>query len=602
MPLVGRRVRHRTKDADAGIVDEHIEPPELPDRGVDGYFDLVLPADVGANTQHLQARDLPELGGGDLERRVRGGHDRHARASIEKRACDREADSAGTTGHDRDFPCQGRHQLLQYTGRRHPRGSSASAPPGNMTTVAIIGAGELGGATAQALAARESADRLVLIDAAADIAAGKALDIRQAGAIDRYHTHLEGTSDLSGAIGCSVCVIADRAGQSPSEWQGEEGLSMLARLARYLADAPVVFAGSTQADLIALGAREVPLRWERLIGSLPEALASSLAAVVAVEARCSSTDVNLAVLGAPPAGFVVLWSEATIGGYALERVLAPVQLARIEARATYLWPARAVRPRRRRRARRRRHSSRVAPLVHRAYAAWRRIRRAPSRRRAARRPSSARHRSHSRARAECARSRATRNRAGRVKWDRKMLLLLARLALLASLAGAVTAAPPSIEPEAILRHIQFLAADVEAAARATGDIEIRRGGPGAGRSDDSSFVVRRVPALHFFTGFHADYHDPGDDWNRVNGAGRRTHRDAGPGSGRAHRRADRPAGVRPQEVSAVGSHAPTLPTPPLCPAIPSRPVSSGAASALWRRHAGRSRSSDRPRCSLDLSV
>ena len=207
-----------------------------------------------------------------------------------------------------------------------------------MTTVAIIGAGELGGATAQALAARESADRLVLIDAAADIAAGKALDIRQAGTIDRYHTHLEGTGDLSGATGCSVCVIADRVGQPPSEWQGEEGLAMLARLARYLADAPVVFAGSTQADLIALGAREVPLRRERLIGSSPEALASSLAAIVAVEARCSSTNVSLAVLGAPPAGFVVPWSEATIGGYALDRVLAPVQLARIEARATRLWP------------------------------------------------------------------------------------------------------------------------------------------------------------------------------------------------------------------------------------------------------------------------
>jgi len=100
-----------------------------------------------------------------------------------------------------------------------------------------------------------------------------------------------------------------------------------------------------------------------------------------------------------------------------------------------------------------------------------------------------------------------------------MLLLLVRLALLASLAGAVAAAPPSIEPEAILRHIQFLAADVEAAARATGDIEIRRGGPGAGRSDDSSFVVSRVPALHFFTGFHADYYGPGDDWDPVNGAG-----------------------------------------------------------------------------------
>jgi hypothetical protein len=43
--------------------------------------------------------------------------------------------------------------------------------------------------------------------------------------------------------------------------------------------------------------------------------------------------------------------------------------------------------------------------------------------------------------------------------------------------------------------------------------------PGAGRSDDSSFVDRHVPALHFFTGFHDDYHRPGDDWNRIDPAG-----------------------------------------------------------------------------------
>ena len=34
------------------------------------------------------------------------------------------------------------------------------------------------------------------------------------------------------------------------------------------------------------------------------------------------------------------------------------------------------------------------------------------------------------------------------------------------------------------------------------------GGPGAGRSDDSSFLDRRIPSLHFFTGFHDDYHAP----------------------------------------------------------------------------------------------
>lgn len=63
-----------------------------------------------------------------------------------------------------------------------------------------------------------------------------------------------------------------------------------------------------------------------------------------------------------------------------------------------------------------------------------------------------------------------------------------------------------------------LKTDVDAAARIAG-IDVRRGGPGTGRSDDSSFVDRGVPALHFFTGFHDDYHRPSDDWNRIDAPG-----------------------------------------------------------------------------------
>jgi malate/lactate dehydrogenase len=44
------------------------------------------------------------------------------------------------------------------------------------------------------------------------------------------------------------------------------------------------------------------------------------------------------VLGTPPDGFVVPWSEASLGGYSLERVLSQVQLTRITARAARLWP------------------------------------------------------------------------------------------------------------------------------------------------------------------------------------------------------------------------------------------------------------------------
>jgi hypothetical protein len=57
-----------------------------------------------------------------------------------------------------------------------------------------------------------------------------------------------------------------------------------------------------------------------------------------MEARCSPGEIRLAVLGAPPAGLVVPWGDASIGGCALERVLTTVQLTRLEARLARLWP------------------------------------------------------------------------------------------------------------------------------------------------------------------------------------------------------------------------------------------------------------------------
>jgi len=57
--------------------------------------------------------------------------------------------------------------------------------------------------------------------------------------------------------------------------------------------------------------------------------------------------------------------------------------------------------------------------------------------------------------------------------------------------------------------------DLREAARAVVGLQIKREGPGEGRSDDSSFIDRRIPAINFFTGFHSDYHRPTDDWELV---------------------------------------------------------------------------------------
>jgi hypothetical protein len=64
-----------------------------------------------------------------------------------------------------------------------------------------------------------------------------------------------------------------------------------------------------------------------------------------------------------------------------------------------------------------------------------------------------------------------------------------------------------------------LEADLDAAVRSSTGLEIRRQGPGAGRSDDSSFIDRRIPAINFFTGFHGDYHRPSDDWDKIDAEG-----------------------------------------------------------------------------------
>ncbi len=205
-----------------------------------------------------------------------------------------------------------------------------------MDTVAIVGAGDLGGAVAQALAARDRVGRIVLFDTAANVAAGKALDIQQSGAVGAgSRASLSATDDLSRATGSAVCVIADRVGGS--EWQGEDGLAMLGRLAPYLSGSPLVFAGARQAELMLGAAREAGIAGARLVGSSPDAFASALRAIVALEAGCSPKEVMLAVLGVPGA-FVVPWSEASIDGYSLVHVLSPVQIARIEGRAAGLWP------------------------------------------------------------------------------------------------------------------------------------------------------------------------------------------------------------------------------------------------------------------------
>ena len=48
------------------------------------------------------------------------------------------------------------------------------------------------------------------------------------------------------------------------------------------------------------------------------------------------------------------------------------------------------------------------------------------------------------------------------------------------------------------------------------DFSIKKDSAGIGPSDQTSFYLKNIPVLHFFTGQHADYHKPSDDINKIN--------------------------------------------------------------------------------------
>ncbi len=206
-----------------------------------------------------------------------------------------------------------------------------------MPSVAVVGAGELGGSIAQALVAGGTASRVVLIDATGSVAKGKALDLLQAGAISGHHVRLEATGDPMAVAGCEVVILADVADAARGEWRGDDGFALLGRLYHYSSGAPLILAGPSQHELVsrALGELHVPHR--QIFGSAPEALLSAVRAMVAAEVPCSPSEVGLGLVGRP-GGWIIPWSEGTVGGYAITRVLTQARLARLEGRCAQLWP------------------------------------------------------------------------------------------------------------------------------------------------------------------------------------------------------------------------------------------------------------------------
>jgi malate dehydrogenase len=205
-----------------------------------------------------------------------------------------------------------------------------------MQEVAIIGAGELGGEIAHALARRDLVAHVRLLDPTGQVAAGKALDIAQSAPIASFATTVSGATDIMRASAADAVVLADRAGMP--DWTADEALLLLKQIRSAASRVVIVCAGAAHREVVERAVRELRIPAQRIVGSAPHALTAAVRALVALEANGSPKDVALSVLGIPPDRIVVPWEEATVGGFAATRVLDEPARRRVVARLAPLWP------------------------------------------------------------------------------------------------------------------------------------------------------------------------------------------------------------------------------------------------------------------------
>jgi len=205
-----------------------------------------------------------------------------------------------------------------------------------MATIAIIGAGPLGGALASCLAGRARVGEVRLIDPEGRVAEGKALDILQSSPVEPFNTRVTAATSYAAAAGAAVIVFADLV--SGGEIAGEPGLALLRQIARMDGTAPFLFAGGLQRELMIRAVAELRLAPRRLLGSAPLALESAVRAVTAALIDASPVDLSIGVAGVPPRDAVIGWDAATAFNRPIADVLAPHHLSSLTSRLPALWP------------------------------------------------------------------------------------------------------------------------------------------------------------------------------------------------------------------------------------------------------------------------
>jgi malate dehydrogenase len=186
--------------------------------------------------------------------------------------------------------------------------------------ITVVGAGNVGGTTAQRLAEKDIYD-VVLVDITEGMPQGKALDISQAGPVCGYSTRVVGTNGYDETAGSSVAVITSGIPRKPG-MSRDELLSTNAKIVKSVVSQLV--ARSPDIILILVtNPLDAMVHVARLVSGLPKSRiigmggildSARMRAFIAAELNVPGPDVQAMVLGGHGDTMVPLPRYTTVKG------------------------------------------------------------------------------------------------------------------------------------------------------------------------------------------------------------------------------------------------------------------------------------------------
>lgn len=186
--------------------------------------------------------------------------------------------------------------------------------------ITVVGAGNVGGTVTQRLAETDEHD-LVLVDIVDGLAAGKALDLKQAGAVAGYDTHIIGTTSYEASAGSSIAVITSGVPRKPGMSRDEllatntKIVSTVVReLARHSPEAILILVTNPLDAMVHVAQRVSGFPPSRVMGMAGVLDSARLRAFIAMELGVSMADVQAMVLGGHGDSMVPLPRYTTVAG------------------------------------------------------------------------------------------------------------------------------------------------------------------------------------------------------------------------------------------------------------------------------------------------